>query len=580
MVTYMKIDSNLNELSAFLLAIAINKVYDFANICNWEVNEDGFFIDLSLTEKNISTNDFSKIERAFNKLTSGALKIEYEKVDQDQALKLFKNNKYISYLIKKDLQPINYVAKINDNLFLTSQDKIEKTNAIKAFKLINVGGSYWLGDASKEQLTRIYGVAFDSKDKLDEFIKAYNEKLESDHRTIGKILDLFTFDQLAGQGLPIWLPNGSIIKKEIRNFLSELEFKYGFDNAYTPILGNIDLYKKSGHWDHYKENIFPPMQIDNEQLILRPMTCPHHILIYKKKVYSYKQLPIRLCEESMLHRYESSGGLTGLERVREMVLEDTHIFCTPEQVEQEVFNCYKIINEAYAGLGCKIHQVDLSLHDPNNSEKFHNDKKMWNLAENNLRKMLREKKINFTEKVGEAAFYGPKIDFQVKTNLGRIITMSTIQLDFLLPKHFELEYKNEKSEFKTVIMIHLGIVGTYERLLSIILEQTKGNLPLWLSPQQVIIIPVSDEQLEYANKVNDFLRSKLIRSRVDNRDERMAKKIRDAQVSKIPYQIVIGNEEINNNTVAVRKIGAEKTTIYKIDEFLTLIKTQIDKKSN
>lgn len=576
----MEINKDLNYIAGNILALSIAQKYENAIFCNCEVDEDGFYIDMDLGNESISINDFAKLEKQMSKFTTGAIKLEYYTLQKKDALIVFKSNSYISETIKNKNQDNILLVKINNNDFPSISTTINNSNEIKAFKLLNVGGSYWQNDANNKQLTRIRGVAFNNSKDLDNFLVELQERIERDHRTIGKNLELFTFDLLSGQGLPIWLPNGAIIKKQIRNFLSELEFKYGFENTYTPVLGNVELYKKSGHWDHYKENMFPLMKLDSEELVLRPMTCPHHILVYKKKQYSYKQLPLRLCEESMLHRYEHSGGLTGFERVREMVLEDTHIFCTPEQVKEEVFNCYNMINEAYEGLDCSVHQIDLSLHDPDDKEKFHNDSKMWEVAENDLRDMLKEKKIKFVEKVGEAAFYGPKIDFQVKTALGRIITMSTIQLDFLLPKKFEIEYKNQNGEMKQTIMIHLGVVGTYERLLSILLEQTKGILPLWLAPRQIAIIPVSnDHHLDYAKKINNLIRKEYIRTIVDDRDERLSKKIRDAQVSKIPYQIIIGDKEIESNTIAVRKFGQEDTTSYKVSDFIKKINEKIKSKS-
>lgn len=576
----MKINKTLNELASCVLELSLKKNNNEIVLCLKSDHEDGFFIDF-ISQEPISTNDFNKIEKAVTKITTGALEIKYLNITNKEANEIFVNNKYKLEIINSEFKNKDIpIIKIGEFYEICNELEYVKTNVVKFLKIMNVGGSYWKGDSNNIQLTRLYGAAFDSKEELDLYINEYNERAERDHRKIGKDLELFTFDLLAGQGLPIWLPNGTIIRKEIRNFLSELEFKYGFENTYTPILGNVDLYKKSGHWDHYKENMFPVMKVDNEELVLRPMTCPHHVIIYSKKPYSYKQLPIRLCEESMLHRYESSGGLTGFERVREMVLEDTHIFCTPEQVEEEVFNCYNLIKEAHEGLNSEIFQVDLSLHDPNDKEKFHSDSNMWENAENSLRVMLKKHNINFVEKIGEAAFYGPKIDFQVKTVLGRIITMSTIQLDFLLPEKFSLEYKDQNSEFKKPIMIHLGIIGTYERLLSIILEQTKGILPVWLSPEQIIVIPVNNEiHLEFAKKINDIFKNNMIRIKLDNRDERMSKKIREAQIKKVPYQIIIGDEEVKNNLLSVRKYGSEETNIYKIDDFLNIIIEKIKKRN-
>ncbi len=576
----MYIKKDINYLLAILTESVLKKEYPTCVPVNHGVEEENFFIEFQVDEK-ISSNDFNKIERLIHKVISGAQEIHCTPISHQNALTKFKDNKFLSYLVHEANQAEYYLVSVNQyETILLEPLELKKTNVIKALKLLSIGGTYWLGDAEQPTLIRLIGVGFDDKKDFDEYMLEYQERMDRDHRKIGKELDLFTFDLLAGQGLPIWLNKGTIIRKQIRNFLSELEFKYNFEDVYTPILGNIDLYKKSGHWEHYRENMFSPIKVDNEELVLRPMTCPHHILVYKRKPYSYKQLPIRLCEESMLHRYESSGGLTGLERVREMILEDTHIFCTPEQIEQEVLTCYNIIKDAHKGFGTEIFQVDLSLHDPDNKEKFHKDPKMWEVAENSLRQMLKKHNIPFVEKIGEAAFYGPKIDFQVKTSLNRIITMSTIQLDFLLPMKFELEYKDKEGEFNRPIMIHLGIIGTYERLVSIILEQTKGVLPLWLTPDQVVIIPLNNElHWEYASQIHQTFKNHMIRSQLDDRDERMNKKIREAQMSKIPYQIIIGDKEIQDHTISVREYGSEETHTYELSQFLDIILKRIaDKK--
>lgn len=576
----MIIEKKINILCSIIIESIFNKNYTNFITSHHLVNDELFSIDFLVDEK-ISINDFSKIEKLINKVTTGALEIKEENINYLEALKLFKDNKYISQIIKTN-EGIEFFNLITLNGYKTiTLEKLDfnKTNIIKQFKLLSIGGFYWLNDSKNEQLIRLSGVSFSNTKDLELYMIEYQERIDRDHRKIGKDLDLFTFDLLSGQGFPIWLSNGSLIRKEIRNFLYELEFKYDFSPVYTPILGNVDLYKKSGHWDHYQENMFPIIDIETEKLVLRPMTCPHHILIFKKKLYSYKQLPIRLCEESMLHRYESTGGLTGLERVREMVLEDTHIFCSPNQIEEEVLNCYNIINEAHKGLNSEIYQIDLSLHDPKDKEKFHQDEEMWKSSEDSLREMLNKHKIKFVEKIGEAAFYGPKIDFQVKTALNRIITMSTIQLDFLLPEKFELEYKDKDGNNKRPIMIHLGIIGTYERLLSIILEQTKGILPLWLSPIQVMIIPVNNEiHSDFARLVYSQLKKSMIRVKLDDRDERMSKKIREAQISKILYQVIIGDSELENKELSIRKYGSEETNIFKIEEFNNLLVKQIIEK--
>lgn len=572
------IDKKLGLMFAHIIMMALNKKYEGIEFSNFSVHENGISCEFK-SAKNISINDFPKIKKDIQKIISGAYEITTSIIIDKLSIKKLLNNKYINSFVNNNYDELRNIEignyKSISNMDLTSF----KTNMIKSFDLFSIGSCYLNNDSSNEQLLKIDGVAFDSKDEFENFMNLYKERLERDHRKIGKELDIFGFNLLAGQGMPFWMPNGTIIKKEIRDFLGKLEFKYNFDSVCSPVLGSVDLYKKSGHWEHYQENMFPVMKIDNEELVLRPMTCPHHILIFKKDLHSYKQLPIRMCEESMLHRYESSGGLIGLERVREMVLEDTHIFCTKEQIEQEVINCYNMIQDAYSGLGCSIHQIDLSLHDPKNKDKFHSDSNMWEYAENKLREVLKSNKIDFVEKIGEAAFYGPKIDLQVKTSLNKIITMSTIQLDFLLPERFELEYKNKDGEMVRPIMIHLGIVGTYERLLSILLEQTKGKLPIWLSPTQISIIPVNaDIHGEYCNKVLSIFKKEMIRTYYDNRDERLSKKIRDSQTSKIPYLAVIGDDEYNKNIITIREYGSEESKQYSLDKFIEIIKDKINKK--
>ncbi|MGL4948561.1 MAG: threonine--tRNA ligase [Mycoplasma sp.] len=571
----MELNNKLNILAGHILASVLEKDYN-AKLASVDADE-GFLIDIYLDQQTISTNDFLKLEKLMNKVISGANPIECNLFDAANANF---ENKYYEHAIQNSEVQLYDVKFAKYHSIDKHQLDFKSTNVAKFVKLLSVGGSYWLGNANNEQLIRIRGVACDNKEQFDSYIKYYNDRLERDHRTIGKNLDLFTFNNLGGQGMPFWLPNGSVIRKEVRNFLSELEFKYGFDSVSTPVLGSVELYKQSGHWDHYQENMFPIINIENEELVLRPMTCPHHILIYKNKPKSYKQLPLRLCEESILHRYESSGGLTGFERVREMTLEDVHIFCTPEQLEFEILNCYNIIKDAHKGLGNQIFQIDLSLHDPMDKEKFHEDDGMWKMAEDSLRNMLVKHNIPFVEKVGEAAFYGPKIDFQVKTVLNRIITISTIQLDFLLPEKFDLTYKSSEGDQKRTIMVHLGIIGTYERLLSIMLEQTKGALPLWLSPMQALIIPVNyDIHGAYCEELKSKLRHNMIRCEIDNRDERMSKKIRDAQIGKIPYQIIIGDEELKNNNVAFRKYGFEDSNTLSIEEFTANLLKDIKEKN-
>lgn len=576
----MKFNNELNHSAAHVMAASLKKLYPNIKLTLGPAIEEGFYYDF-YSDEPISINDLPKIEKQMKKIISGAYEFKKEEKTKKEALEFFSDNKYKCEIINSipDNEIISFYTN-GDFTDLCRGPHVSNTNKIKAFKLLNVAGSYWRGDSKNDQLTRIYGVAFESEEELKEYLELLEERKQRDHRKIGKDLKLFTFSNLVGQGLPIWLPNGTKIKYEIQKYINKLQNKYEFLPVMTPVLGTVDLYKTSGHWDHYKENMFPVMDVDGEELVLRPMTCPHHIIIYKNDIHSYRQLPIRLCEHSNLHRYESSGGLTGLERVREMVLEDTHIFCRPDQIKQEVNNCYKAIMDAHDGLGTKIWRVDLSIWDPNDKEKFHGNVEMWETSQQQLKEALDDNNIEYTVMTGEAAFYGPKIDFQVKTALGHIVTVSTIQLDFLLPERFELEYVTENGTSETPVMVHLGIIGTYERYLAMLLEQTKGALPLWLSPTQIQILPVNPSiHGEYANKLNNEFLQLGYRSEVDSRDERLAKRIREAQISKIPYQLIIGDEEVNNeNLITFRCYGEQEDKKCTLSEFKKILSDRIESK--
>lgn len=568
----MNFDSTLNHSAAHVLAAALETLYPDVKLSIGPSIDEGFYYDF-LTSETISIHDLPKIEKQMKKIISAANNFEISYKSKQEALEYYKNNPFKTEIINsKDVENFSFYTngKFTD---LCKGPHVENTNKIKAFKLLSIAGSYWRGDSNNPQLTRIYGIAFHSQQELDEYLKVLEERKERDHRKIGKDMQLFTFNKLAGQGLPIWLPNGTIIKTELQKFINYLQFKYDFSPVVTPVLGSVDLYKTSGHWDHYKENMFPAMDVDNEWLVLRPMTCPHHILVYKNDLHSYKQLPLRLCEHSILHRYEASGGLTGLERVRDMILEDTHIFCRPDQIKHEVKRCYEMILEAHKVLGTEIHQVDLSLADFNDKEKYHGDMEMWSKSQQQLEEALNECGIEYKKIEGEAAFYGPKIDFQVKTVLNRIITMSTIQLDFLLPERFNLSYKDENNNDERPVMVHLGLIGTYERFLAILLEQTKGILPFWLSPKQIVIIPVNESlHMEYCENLFHKLKSYGFRVEIDNRNERLSKKIRDAQISKTCFQIIVGDNEISKkDIISYREYSKEETITLPFDEFISLL---------
>ena len=530
----------INIFASELLAKSILEMYHPIKLGERSLTEVGFRYSFKLPDNTkISSNDFKRIKKYIQKNIDRALNVSYEKITKAEANKIFADNKYKLVEIKNALG--------------------------KSIEIIRIGKDF-------EGWTR------ENVDDFKEYKKFLIEKNERDHRKIGADLELFCFDTRIGQGLPIWLENGTNIKFEIENFCKELLSENEYKFVQTPVLGTIDLYKISGHWNHYRENMFTPLKVDDEEFVLKPMNCPHHIVTYQQKQHSYRELPYRIAEFGIQHRYEASGALTGLERVRQMQLVDTHTILMHSQINSEIKRVYNLIVKAHKVLGTSIYSVELSLRDPKNKEKFFDNDKMWESAENQLRAALKSLKIPYKEVIGEAAFYGPKIDMQIKTVLGHIITVSTIQLDFLLPDRFKLEYIGSTGEKEVPVFIHAGIIGTFERYLAILLEQTKGVLPLWLSPIQVMFIPISDKQYEFARKLQLMMIKNQIRARIDNSDERLSKKIREAQIKKIPYQVVIGDKEVENNTVTYRQYGKTDEITISFSEFLKLIKKQIRNK--
>ena len=565
----MKINKQLNHTAAHVLALAILQLWPDTKLGFGPPTEDGFYYDF-LFSKSLSETDLSKIEKQMRKIVSNnyVIKKMDKSFEYDFSNQPFKKELYDEFK-SKDLDITYYSIhdpKNNKELFvdLCAGNHIDEIKTLKHFKLLSLAGSYWRGDSNNVQLTRIYGTAWDSKEELEQYLNLLKERKERDHRKIGKEMNLFMFDLLSGQGFPIWLEEGMKIRNRIMKEVKNLDSKYGFSEVFTPIVGEKKLYLTSGHWEHYKNDMFKPIDCDGEHLVLRPMTCPHHVLIYKSKRRSYRELPIRYSEQSSLFRYEKSGALIGMERVRAMLLTEGHIFVRQDQIDKEFENCYKMIKEALDIFNIKIDYISLSLRDPQNKEKFFDDEKMWNDAENDLRNVLKKLNIDYEEKIGEAAFYGPKVDIQIKTFLGHEITLSTIQLDFLLPRKFGLDYIDSNNEFKVPILIHRGLIGTYERFLSIMLEQTKGNFPFWLAPKQVVIIPINNDlYLNFCEQLYYELKEKQFYVEIDDRNERISKKIREAQISKAKIQIVIGEEEISTNTLSLRFYG--ESEVIKID---------------
>ncbi|BAP39666.1 threonine--tRNA ligase [Metamycoplasma canadense] len=568
----MKANNKLNHSTSHLLAAAILKLYPNTKLAIGPAIEEGFYYDFEF-ENPILESDLPKIEKLMKKLAENG----YESRQVDQSFFSFENQPYKKELYDefykqgKEITFFQFIhPKTNEILFtdLCAGGHVENTKEIKHFKLLSTAGAYWRGDSNNKMLTRIYGTSWETKEKLDRYLEILEERKERDHRKVGKDLNIFMFNNLCGQGFPIWLEDGMKIHNAIEKYVLKLDKKFGFTEVLTPHFGEKKLYELSGHWDHYQDTMFKPIKMDNELLVARPMTCPHHIILFNSTRRSYRDLPIRYSEQSRLYRYEKSGALSGLERVRSMDLTEGHIFVRQDQIKDEFKHLYKMILTALKDFKIEIDHVSLSLRDPNDNEKFFNDDKMWNKAENDLREVLKELNIEYKEFIGEAAFYGPKVDFQVKTVLNRIITMSTLQLDFLLPQRFDMKFVNDNEEFERPVLIHRGLIGTYERFIATLLEQTKGVLPYWLSPRQVTILPISNDQNDFCKKLYDEFIDWDINVNIDLRNERVNKKIRDAQIQKTKFIIIIGKQEIENNKLAVREYGSEKTNIYTKEEFL------------
>ncbi len=496
--------------------------------------------------------------------------IERRVLSRDEAKELFSDDPYKQELIEA-IPADEQVTVYSQGEFtdLCRGVHVPRTAKIKVFKLLSTAGAYWRGNSDNKMLQRIYGTAFFDKKELAAYMTLLEERRERDHRKIGKEMKLFENNQLIGAGLPLWLPNGATIRREIERYIVDKEISLGYNHVYTPIMANTNLYKTSGHWEHYQDDMFPPMDVGNEELVLRPMNCPHHMMIYKNERHSYRELPIRIAELGMMHRYEASGAVSGLQRVRGMVLNDAHVFVRPDQIKEEFIRVVELIQEVYKDFGLSDYSFRLSYRDPEDKEKYFDDDEMWQRAESMLKEAVDEMGLQYEEVEGEAAFYGPKLDVQVKTALGKEETLSTVQLDFLLPERFDLTYIGKDGEEHRPVVIHRGVVSTMERFVAFLTEEYKGNFPLWLAPQQVEIIPVNvDLHYDYAREIHDEMKSQGIRVHIDDRNEKMGYKIREAQMNKIKYQIVVGDKEKDESLVNVRKYGEEKQESFDKEEFL------------
>lgn len=560
----------LRHSTAHLMAQALKRLYGDVKFGVGPVIDGGFYYDFDMDEK-VSSDDFEKIEKTMKQIVDENHKIERKVVSREEAKSFFKDDPY-------KLELIDAIPE-DESVTLYSQGEftdlcrgvhVPSTSKIKEFKLLSTAGAYWRGDSNNKMLQRIYGTAFFDKKDLKAHLEMLEERRERDHRRIGKDLELFTNNQLVGAGLPLWLPNGATIRREIERYIVDKEVSMGYDHVYTPVLANVELYKTSGHWDHYRDDMFPPMKLDEtEEMVLRPMNCPHHMMVYNNRPHSYRELPIRIAELGTMHRYEASGAVSGLQRVRGMTLNDSHIFVRPDQIKDEFKRVVNMIQEVYSDFGFEDYTFRLSYRDPEDKEKYMDDDEMWNKAETMLKEAVDEMGLPYVEAIGEAAFYGPKLDVQVKTAMGKEETLSTAQIDFLLPERFELIYIGSDGENHRPVVIHRGVVSTMERFVAFLTEETKGAFPTWLAPKQVEIIPVNvDLHYDYARNLQDELKSQGVRVEIDDRNEKMGYKIREAQMQKIPYQIVVGDKEVENNQVNVRKYGSQDQETVEKDEFI------------
>lgn len=572
--------NTLNHSCAHVLAQAVKHLYPQAKFWVGPVVEEGFYYDIDLGDQTISDDDLPKIEKEMKKICKDGKRIVRHEVSKEEALEEFKDDEYKLDLINGLEDGTITTYSQGDFTDLCRGPHVETVKLCKNFKLIKHSGAYWKGDKNNKVLQRIYGVCFPSKEELEAHLQLLEEAKERDHRRLGKELGIFMFADIVGKGLPMWLPNGFTVRRLLSDYIMNKELELGYEHVMTPSLGNVKLYKKSGHWAHYKDDMFPAMEVDDEAYVLRPMNCPHHMVMYKSTLHSYRDLPVKIAEIANDFRFEASGALTGIERARAFTQNDSHIFCRPDQIAQEFKNVAHLILDVYKDFGFKDYSFRLSLRDKNNKEKYFGNDELWEKSENELREVLKEMDVEFYEAEGEAAFYGPKLDVQVRSALGHDVTLSTIQLDYQLPERFELTYVDENGDKVRPVVIHRAILGSLDRFVAFLLEETKGNLPLWLAPTQVQVIPVKLEYHdEYAKEVVAKLRKAHFRVNNDNRDEKLGYRIREAQLKKIPYQLVLGDNERDNGTVTYRKHGEKKQTTVTFEEFVELLNKEVENKT-
>lgn len=575
-----KVLNTLNHSCAHLLAHAVKRLYPTAKFWVGPVIEEGFYYDIDLDNQVITEEDLEKITKEMKKIVKEDKLIKRIELSKQDALDQFQQDPYKLELIQNMNEEECITAyQQGDFIDLCRGPHVASTKVLKHFKLLKFSGAYYKGDSKNKVLQRIYGICFETEEDLTAHLEELEDRKNRDHRKIGKELKIFMTSDLVGQGLPLWLPNGAHLFHTLENYIKQKEYELDYQHVYTPCMATSELYKISGHWDHYKEDMFPVMEREGEEFVLRPMNCPHHMLVYKNELHSYRDLPIRIGELAHDFRFEASGAVCGLERVRTFCQNDAHLFVTPEQIEQEFEKVVALILDVYHDFHIDDYSFRLSLRDPLDKEKYFDDDEMWEKAEETLRKVLNDLHIEYTEAIGEAAFYGPKLDVQIKSAIGHELTLSTCQLDFLLPERFDLTYIDPAGNKKRPVVLHRAILGSIDRFIAYLLEVTKGALPLWLSPIQVNIIPVNNEyHEEYAKQVKEKLLSSNVRTELDNREEKLGYRMRESQTKKIPYTLILGDQEKENKTVSYRKFGENSTTTVSLEELVSFLNQQVIEK--
>ena len=569
----------LRHTAAHIMAQAIQHLYPDADFAYGPATEKGFYYDVDFGDKKLTDEDLDAIEKEMKKIVKANLPIKPFILPRDEAIQLM-HDRHAKYKEEHigDLPEDAVISfyQQGDYIDMCVGPHLTYTKGLKAFKLTQQSGAYWKNDANNKMLTRINGVAFFSQEELDEYLKQQEEAKARDHRKIGKEMGLFMTDELVGRGLPMFLPRGYTVWQELENYIKEKERKLGYQHVMTPCVGTVALYQTSGHWAHYKDNMFPAMEVDGESFVLRPMNCPHHMMIYANRPHSYRELPIRIGEIAHDFRYESSGTLKGIERGRHFCQNDAHLFVTPDQIKDEVARVVNLISDVYKDFGITDYRCVLSLRDPEDKVKYHPDDAMWDKAESALREVLTELGIHFTEEIGEAAFYGPKLDVNVKPAVGAEYTLSTCQLDFCLPAKFDLKYVDSNGVEQTPVVLHRAILGSLDRFMAYMIEETKGKFPVWLAPVQVKVLPVSEKTMDYAKQVNQALEDANIRTQLDERSEKIGYKIREArQIDRAPYMLILGAKEAEEGTISVRNRDTDETTVMNLNDFIAKVRNEI-----